>query len=131
MKKVKLSTLRKKLWFALTCYVKKRDGRVCITCGKQIELGKGLHSGHFIPAKVGGIELKYDECNVHVQCFFCNRNIGGFGAMYYVQMVIKYGQKFVDSLFKRYIYQKTHKVTWDENDYLKKIKYFENKLKKL
>lgn len=129
MKKLDIKHLRKKLWISLTNYVKKRDGRKCITCGKDILPGKGLHSGHFIPSKICGVELRYDEHNVHVQCFFCNRNMGGFGAMYYVKMVEKYGQDFVDNIFKRYLCQITNKAKWVEEDFINKIKYYEEKIK--
>jgi hypothetical protein len=131
MKKLDIKHLRKKLWIVLTAYIKKRDGRKCITCGKDILPGKGLHSGHFIPSKICGVELRYDEYNVHVQCFFCNRNMGGFGAMYYIKMIEKYGQERVDELFRRYNVHLIRKEKWSEEDYIAKINYYENKIKTL
>lgn len=131
MKKSAISRLKKKLWKVFTTFIKARDGRRCFTCGRLIEPGKGLHCGHFIPSKVCGYELRYDEDIVHVQCYFCNINLGGFGAMYYVKMVEKYDQEFVNKIFKRFIKHKKKTEKWKENDYLDKIEYFENKVKNM
>jgi len=130
MKKPALSTLRNKLWKVFTDYIKQRDGRVCITCRKIIQPGKGLHSGHFINSKICGYDLRYDEYNVNVQCFFCNRNLGGCGALYYVAMVEKYGQEKVNELIERYKMHLKNREVWVAQNYIDKIEYFKNKLKK-
>jgi hypothetical protein len=122
------SVLQRKLWKVCSEYIKKRDGRVCITCGKEIKIGKGLHVGHFLPSKTCGFNLRYDEDNLAVQCFYENKNLGGFGAMYYVKMVEKHGQEFVDNLFRRYEEHLLNKEKWTDKDYLDKIEYYKKKL---
>jgi len=125
------STLQRKLWKVCSEYIKKRDGRICITCGKEIKPGKGVHNGHFLPSKTCGFNLRYDEKNLNVQCFYCNKNLGGFGAMYYKKMVEKHGQEFVDNLFRRYKEHLLNKEKWADKDYLNKIEYYKEKLKNL
>jgi len=122
------SALQRKLWKYCSEFIKKRDGRVCITCGKEIKIGKGLHVGHFLPSKTCGFNLRYDEDNLAVQCFYENKNLGGFGAMYYVKMVEKHGQEFVDNLFRRYEEHLLNKEKWTDKDYLDKIEYYKKKL---
>ena len=125
------SKLQKQLWKLCSEYIKKRDGRICFTCGKEIKPGKGLHAGHLIPSKTCGFNLRYFEEQIHPQCYYCNINLGGFGAMYYKKMVEKYGQQFVDNLFRRYEEHLLNKEKWKDQDYINKIEYYKEKLKNL
>ena len=38
--------------------------------------------------------------NLRWQCYYCNINLGGNGAVFYKNLVEKEGQKYVDELFK-------------------------------
>lgn len=67
MVKEKTSKLKKSLWQIFSRYIRHRDNWTCITCGKYAT-GAGMHAGHYIPKSVGGIELYFDEENVHAQC---------------------------------------------------------------
>jgi len=126
MKKPSISRLKKKLWEACSLYIRTRDKHICFTCGKYIESKFGYHAGHYIPSSTCGLALRYDERNIHGQCYHCNINLGGFGAKYHINMLEKYGQKFVDELWKI----KNRTITkWTEVDYIKKTKYYEEKLK--
>lgn len=127
MRKPKESTLRKKLWKVCSYYIRARDGGVCFTCGRQSE-GSGYHAGHYIPSSVGGIALRYDERNIHGQCYHCNINLGGYGAMYHKKMIEVHGQELVDELWKI----KNQNITkWSTEDFLNKIKYYESKIKNI
>lgn len=123
------STLQRKLWKVCSEYIKKRDGRICLTCGREIVLGKGCHCGHFIPSHTCGFNLRFLEENLFVQCYYCNVNLGGFGAMAYKKMVEKHGQEFVDNLFRKYEEHLLKKEKWTDKDYLAKIEYYKSKLK--
>ena len=125
------SKLQKKLWKLCSEYIKKRDGNQCFVCGKEIKVGKARHVGHLIPSKTCGFNLRFDEDNLAVSCYYCNINLGGFGAMYYKKKVEKYGQQFVDNIFRKYEEHLLNKEKWKDQDYINKIEYYKEKLKNL
>jgi len=116
-KKVSISSLKKKLWKVFSLYIRQRDNFTCFTCGRKGE-GSGIHAGHYIPKSVGGIALYFHEMNVHAQCYHDNINLGGYGSMYHMKMVEKYGQKNVDELW---IIKNRVTSKWSESDYLLNI----------
>lgn len=124
--KTKISTLKNKLWELCKEIVRKRDGQVCVVCGKSIETKVGWHTGHFIPSSTCGAYLRYDLRNLHSSCYNCNINLGGNGALFYRALVTKYGQDFVDSIFR----DKAKTVKADTLFYIQKIDEYEE-LKKL
>ncbi len=85
----------------------------------------GYHAGHFIPKSTCGIDLRYDERNIHGQCYHCNINLGGYGAMYHKKMVEKYGQSLVTKLWK---IKNTVGTPWTEAQYLEKTEYYKKRL---
>jgi len=108
------------LWRHFSSFIRQRDAGICFTCGKKCS-GKGYHAGHFIPVGAnGGHALRFDERNVHGQCYNCNINLGGNGAEYHRLMVERYGQKVVDDLFK----MKNHPTKWGSTMFAEKIKYY-------
>lgn len=118
--KVKISVLKKKLWKIFSEYIRKRDRFTCFICGRKGE-GGGIHSGHFIPKSIGGIELYFNEENVHACCYHCNINLGG--NLYEYGM--KLGKETVDRLYK---IKNTNISKWSEQDYLNKIEEYKKKL---
>jgi DNA-directed RNA polymerase subunit N (RpoN/RPB10) len=129
-KKTPLRIAQDNLWDACRAFIYVRDNDTCFTCGKYV--GKGHQAGHFIPSSTCGILLRYDERNIHVQCYHCNMNLGGYGAMYTIKMKEKYGQKLIDKLWE--IKNKstgTVKEKWEIKDYEKKTEYYELKLAEL
>lgn len=123
MKKKSLSRIKKELWKLTSDFVRKRDCGICFTCGRFAE-GSAYHAGHYIPASIGGIELKYDERNIHGQCYHCNINLGGYGVMYHRRMLEIYGKELVEELWRI----KNLKSHWLTKDYLKKVEYYKNLL---
>lgn len=99
-KKTPIKTLKNKLWELCKQLVRKRDGNVCIICGKTGLEGSSWHTGHFLPSSTCGAFLRYDLRNLHSSCYNCNINLGGNGAMFYKKLVYIYGQDFVDKLFE-------------------------------
>lgn len=105
---------KRKLWPAFAAWVKERDGYVCFTCLKQLEPHtSNCQAGHYIPKSICGLDLYFDPLNVHTQCFHCNINLGGYGAMYHKRMLEVYGQEAVDELWKRKG-AITKDVNWEE-----------------
>lgn len=92
------ATWKKKAWKAFADYIKARDGNVCVTCGTTILKPRNHQAGHFIPKEIGGPDLYFEETNVHSQCGYCNRNLGGWGEKYNDVMLQRYGQKHVKML---------------------------------
>lgn len=102
VKKPKLksvSQLKKILWKLVSNFIRERDKFTCISCGRTGSGGQ-IHAGHFLPSGNCGALLRYHPKNIHAQCYFCNINLGGNGAIYYTKMVEKYGQDYVNRLIE-------------------------------
>lgn len=88
------------LWELCKIFVRRRDGDTCFTCGKKGLSGSNQQTGHFIPSSVCGGYLRYDIRNLAVQCYSCNINAGGNGAIFNQHLRVKYGNEFVDQIFQ-------------------------------
>lgn len=117
--KTSISKLKKKLWTIFSLYIRQRDNYTCFTCGRKGE-GSGMHAGHFISKAIGGIDLYFDEDNVHAQCYNCNINLGGCQYEYSLRL----GDKAKELYQKKGVFNK-----WTDKDYLDKIKYYSEKIK--
>jgi len=113
--------LKRELMMITKKIIKARDGNVCVTCGAVDLVGRNWHAGHFIRDSTGGVELRYHLDNLHSQCFRCNMILDGNEAEYYIYMVGRYGQEFVDELF-RVKNQDTSR--WTEVNYRNQIKAY-------
>ena len=68
--KKSVSWLKKYLWEKLfSPYIRKRDKGKCYTCG-VVSPWKEMQAGHMIPCTCE--ELRFNEDNVHCQCYSCN-----------------------------------------------------------
>lgn len=71
-----LKTARNKADKVFSQYIRLRDtageprGGYCISCNKWFPYEK-LDAGHYVIRRV--LSLRFDVCNVHAQCRFCNR----------------------------------------------------------
>lgn len=126
IKTPKISKLKKKLWTLFSIYIRYRDKGVCFTCGLKKQW-KEMQAGHFISRAIGGILLYFHERNVHCQCFRCNINLGGNGAIYAKRLKERYGQEALDEL---YTLQQTL-AQWTPQDYLDKIEHYKNLIKEM
>lgn len=115
--KTPIGLLKRKLWTLFSLYIRQRDKNTCFTCGRIGE-GSGIHAGHFISKAIGGIDLYFDEENVHAQCYNCNINLGGNQYEYSLRL----GEK------SKELYQRKNKdfKKWTEEDYKKKIDYYKS-----
>jgi 5-methylcytosine-specific restriction endonuclease McrA len=120
MKKKKVSTSRKKAWEWFSRYIRLRDtlergsGQYvkCCTCD-TVKHWKEMQAGHFIPQAQGNA-VRFDERNVHAQCYRCNMNLGGNGPEYYPFMVELYGEEIINEL--KLLSKTTVKFTASELD---------------
>lgn len=120
-KKIKVSTLKKKLWDIISKRIKERDKNICFTSKKFVE-GSNAHCGHGLPSSICGGRLRYHPKNLHCQSYNENINLGGNGTIYYQEQLKSYGQETVDKLYQ--LQNKFIKV--DEIFYLKLIDLYKN-----
>lgn len=105
MKKPTIGKLGKLLWveckrIVRATYIKQNGTWDCFTCGRLIDEPSKAQTGHFIPSSVCGAYLRYDLRNLRIQCYNCNINAGGAGAMYYQALVKEKGQEYVDQIMQ-------------------------------
>lgn len=98
-KKDTLGYWKKQLWTVFSKYIRARDNYTCFTCGKKGS-GSGIHAGHLFPKAASGLSLYFDERAVRAQCYYCNINLGGNGAVYSVKYIEKFGQESFDELYR-------------------------------
>jgi len=127
MRKPTLKSLKKKLWLITSQLIKKIYGNKCYTCGRKAE-GAGLHCGHFIPSSTCGIGLRYDLRNLRPQCYYCNINLGGNGAVYAKKFIDKYGQEEFNEILRL---QSQGYMKYTIDDYKRLIKEYEIKILEL
>lgn len=87
------------LWEECKRITRARYGNTCYTCGKPGLAGSSWQTGHFIPSSVGGAVLRYELRNLRPQCYRCNIDLSGNGAIFYRRLVEDEGQAYVDALF--------------------------------
>ena len=112
---------KKEFWRVFARYIKARDKHRCFTCDK-ICTGLDEHAGHFIAAGACGLELYFDEDNVHVQCYKCNINLGGNQYIYGQRL----GKKS-EELYDRY-HKRNGSFKYSSADYARLIEEYEKKL---
>jgi hypothetical protein len=98
-KKNTMGWYKKEFWKVFSRYIRLRDKGKCFTCGLQ-KPWKTQQAGHMIPRASGGLSLYFHEQNVNCQCYRCNINLGGNGAVYAVKFVEKYGQDAFDEVMR-------------------------------
>lgn len=96
--KVRIAVLQRKLWELCKQITRRRYGNTCYTCGAKDLVGANWHTGHLWPKSALGAWLKYDLRVLRPQCYHCNINLGGNGAVYYRKMVEEMGQGYMDAL---------------------------------
>lgn len=99
-KKGELTKVQEKIWELCKNITRATYGNICYTCGKGQLAGSSWQTGHFIPRSVGGVLLKYDLRNLRPQCYRCNIDLSGNGAVFYRKLVAVEGQPYVDELFR-------------------------------
>ena len=97
-KRVKISTLKRRVWGVFSIYIRLRDcmrttGSLeygeCFTCGETFPFNE-LDAGHFIPGRHNG--NLFSERGCQAQCRTCNRFKDGNVLEYRRQIVELYGE---------------------------------------
>lgn len=89
--------LKRKLWTVLSRRIKERDGNRCFSCKREGLEGSGWHAGHLFPAGSHN-SLRFHPGNIFSQCYNCNINLGGNGASFSANFMLRYGKDKFDAL---------------------------------
>ena len=81
-KKQTIKQIQIKVWNECKRIIKLRYGNDCYTCGAKDLQGSNRHTGHLVPKKYLPYQFKYEIKYLRPQCYNCNMNLGGMGAMY-------------------------------------------------
>ena len=125
MRKQTLKAAKAKCWKVFTEYIRRRDGGVCISCGKKDDW-KNLDCGHYIP-KTAGLSIYFLETNNHAQCTGCNRFRHGNLPAYALALRQKYGEGILEELdakrrqIKKYTVAEYQELTKHYSELLKTL----------
>lgn len=96
--KQKISVLQRHIWEHCKRIIRMKYGNSCYTCPKKGLSGSNWHTGHLLAkASVGGF-LKYDLRLLRPQCYHCNINLGGNGAIFITNMREIEGDEYVKQI---------------------------------
>lgn len=91
--------LESELWQECRRIIEEQYGTNCYTCSAKNLQGKNRQLGHVPWPKASlGAYLKYDIRVLRYQCFRCNINMGGNGALAYARMTREEGKSYMDKL---------------------------------
>lgn len=90
-----LSKYKKELDSIFSKYIRERDKGECYTCGLK-RLPKEMQAGHFVPRQY--LATRFDEINVHCQCYSCNMLYNGQPSAYALRLERDYGKGTVERL---------------------------------
>lgn len=124
MKKKSKSQLVKELDKIFSEYIRLRDRNICITCG-CIGEHKIMQAGHYVSRSC--YALRWDERNVHCQCYSCNICKSGNLITYREKLVLIYGEKEVKKLEQ----QRHTVIKYTQSDIIGLIELYKQKIKEL
>lgn len=119
-KKSNKSKLADKLWAECRRIIRARYPNVCYTCGRGDLQGANHHCGHMWAKASLSNHLKYDLRILRPQCYHCNINLGGMGAVFFEKMQKEIGVKAMNSLIK----EKQITIKADEDWFNSKIEEY-------
>lgn len=91
--------LEDELWVECKRIADEQYGTDCFTCPAKNLQGRNKQLGHVPWPKASlGAFLKYDIRLLRNQCFRCNINLGGNGAVAYAKMLRQEGKLYMDKL---------------------------------
>ena len=96
--KQKISLLQRKIWEHCKRIIRSRHGNACYTCGRSGLEGRNWQTGHMWAKAALGAYMKYDLRILRPQCYHCNMNCGGMGAIFYKKMLDENGHEYMYKL---------------------------------
>ena len=95
-----ISVIQKKIWEFCKKIIRGKYRNVCYTCGRAGLEGSNWHTGHMFPKAALSAYLKYDLRLLRPQCYNCNINLGGNGAVFIENMRQREGNRYVNKIIK-------------------------------
>lgn len=100
----KLKTLYDNLWKLCReiCFVRDKNqyGEVdCYTCTQKNLSGQNRQLGHAYPDGALGVMMAFDLRILRWQCYQCNINRGGMGAIFWKNLEVEIGKDVADMLY--------------------------------
>ncbi len=99
-----VSVLKNKLWTIVSLYIRLRDSDddnycICCTCWQRRHYKDSMQAWHYIPSGSSSFH-RYNEQNIHPQCYGCN--VGKWGNLieYRPFMIQKYWLEYTDWLYE-------------------------------
>lgn len=95
-----IAKYKKTVWGNVSKYVRmKAASKICVSCGKPIT--GNVQAGHWIAKGTGVHEaVRFDERNIHPQCFFCNNMLDGNIVFYTEYLQTRYNEATLEDLKK-------------------------------
>ena len=101
-----ITALKTKLWKIVSEYIRLRDSDddnfcLCVTCPSwtsRRHYKDSIQAGHYIPSGSSSFH-RYNEKNIHPQCYWCNCWKGWNLIEYRPFMIKKYWQEYTDWLY--------------------------------
>lgn len=129
-KRKTLAQLKRKLQPIFNAYIRKRDeGLPCISCNKKLP-GTTMQAGHFFSVRTYD-GLRFDEDNVHGECFYDNMFNDSHLIYYRENLLEKIGQVRFRALYKRAEDYKRNGYKWSRSELEDMIIEYRQKLKEL
>ena len=122
-KKSNKKKLEDKLWKLCREIIRSKYGNICYTCGRTDLEGSNWHTGHMWAKASLSNHLKYDLRILRPQCYHCNINLGGIGAVFFEKMQKEIGVKAMNALIK----EKQITIKADEDWFNNKIEEYGSK----
>jgi hypothetical protein len=94
-----ISKIQRQIWEEVKRIIRARYKHICYTCGKPVS-GANCQTGHMLAKASLGAYLKYDLRLLRLQCYHCNINCGGMGAVFIEKMRKIEGDKYVDEILR-------------------------------
>lgn len=95
-----ISKIQRLLWVECKRIIRKKYGNICFTCNRSSLTGSNWHTGHLLAKASVGAFLKYDLRLLRPQCYNCNINLGGNGALFIENLRRIEGNEYVDQILK-------------------------------
>lgn len=118
-KQTSVKQLERKLREIFYPLIKKRDGNICFSCGKENLSGRAWHAGHYCKAELCNMIYRYDERVIHSQCSNCNIWLRGNTIEYRKKLIEKFGETYVTELETEY--NKKLPMTFNSREYLESL----------
>ena len=96
----KISKIQRDIWDCCKQIIRKKYGNKCYTCPAKDLVGANWHTGHLLAKASLGAFLKYDLRVLRPQCYHCNINCGGQGAIFIENLRRDEGNEYVDQILK-------------------------------